>query len=154
MSKITITVTDEQIKLLQSGESIIIEPIANKYAKWNPKGGTFQIESDMSVNENQSWRDYALAGMEYEEEAEAQKAAKILRSHARHLAWLSENDDGWKADWSNGHQLKHYVYLHEDSKKSYQIASSRSYHNLNGIYMSKENANKLCKLLNEGIVEF
>ena len=154
MSTITITVTDEQIKLLQSGEPITIDPTANKYAKWNPRGGTFQIESDMSVNENQSWRDYALAGMEYEEKAEAQKAAKALRSYARQLAWLSENDDGWKADWSNGNQFKHYLYFSEDSKKSYQLASSRFCHNLNGIYMSEENANKLCKLLNEGIVEF
>ena len=154
MSTITITVTDEQIKLLQSGESIIIEPLNKTIDKWNPRGGTFQIESDMSVNENQSWRNYALAGMEYEEEAEAQKAAKILRSHARQLAWLSENDDGWKADWSNGNQSKYYIYIQLDSKKSSQIASSRLYRNLNGIYMSKENANKLSKLLNEGIVEF
>ena len=154
MSTITITVTDEQIKLLQSGEPITIDPTANKYAKWNPRGGTFQIESDMSVNENQSWRNYALAGMEYETKSEAQKAAKALRSCARQLAWLSENDDGWRADWNNREQLKHYVYLKEYTDKEYRASNTYSYHNLNGIYMSKENANKLSKLLNEGIVEF
>jgi len=156
MSTITITVTDEQIKLLQSGEPITIEPLNTTIVKWKPTGGKYLINrfgDEVYVDKLQTASEVS-AGLRYSSKEKAEEAAKAIRSYARQLKWLAENDDGWKANWSNGNQFKHYVYFSEDYKKSYQVTSSSFCHNLNGIYMSKENANKLCKLLNEGIVEF
>ena len=91
--------------------------------------------------------------MEYESEEEVIKASKAIRSYARQLAWLSENSDGWKPDWKDTFTDKYYIY-YEEKINYYSINSNQVQKNINTIYMSKKNAEKLARLLNEGVVEF
>ncbi len=150
----TIQLTDEQMKALQSGQSITIEPPKQVIQKWEPKGGDYTIYGDFKVERcGMNTESFRLAGMEYQTQFQAEQAAKALRSYARKLAWLAENDDGWVADWDNRYQIKNYVYF--DTKiKRYSIFHDSIDCNISSIYMSADNAEKLCVLLNNGIVEF
>jgi hypothetical protein len=150
----TITLTDEQMKALQSGQSITIEPPKQPTTKWEPKEGRFRLTNELnvytSVITNHIIRE---AGFQYQTESQAEQAAKALRSYARQLNWLHENDDGWIADWNNDTQSKYCVYLDYNTNT---FNSTHVYYSLqlNNIYMSEVNAEKLCRLLNEGVVEF
>ena len=149
----TITLTDEQMKALQSGQSITIEPPKPTITKWEPKGGNYRVQSDLTIFKNQSSRDFKNSGIEYKTQAQAEQAAKALRSYARQLAYLAENDDGWIADWNNILSIKYYVsYNH--TYRTWKICNNTSARALGIIYMSEDNAQKLCQLLNDGIVEF
>ena len=150
----TITLTDEQMKALQLGKSITIEPPKPTVTKWEPKPGTFTIELISLVGyEAQSNDMYRLAGAEYQTKSQANLAAKQLRAYARQLAWVSEHCDGWEADWSNENQNKYFViYSHEC--KEFQSTNCYQSQYVNNIFMSKTNATKLAQLMNDGIVEF
>lgn len=149
---ITLTLDDEQMKALQSGKAITIEPPKLDIQKWQPNGGDYCILKDFSValvNNNCTYPKY----MTYETQEQAEQAAKALRSYARQLAWLAENSDGWKPDWKDTSNGKYYVY-YDEKTKYYNINSNQVFKYINTIYMSKKNAEKLCQLLNDGIVEF
>jgi hypothetical protein len=150
-----ITLTDEQMKALQSGQSITIEPPKQVITKWEPKGGKYYIEpsNDWEVSNHSSMKNYRTAGLEYQTQTQAEQAAKALRSYARQLAYLAENDDGWVADWNDHRQIK--TLIHFDSHtKIYGYLYSGKQVSPGTIYMSQANAEKLCQLLNCGIVEF
>ena len=156
MKDTIITFTKEQVKAIADafsrGESITIEPPKSDITKWEPKGGDYCILKDFSValvNNNCTYPKH----MTYQTESQAEQAAKALRSYARQLAWLSENDDGWVADWKDTSQEKYYIY-YEEKTNYYNINSNQVCKDINTIYMSKKNAKKLCQLLNDGIVEF
>ena len=149
----TITLTDEQMKALQSGQSITIEPPKPTITKWEPKGGNYRVQSDLTIFKNQSSRDFKNSGIEYKTQAQAEQAAKALRSYARQLAYLAENDDGWVADWSSDKANKYYVHYHHESKRWF-ISHNVYAQSAGIIYMSQANAEKLCQLLNDRIVEF
>ena len=149
---ITLTLNDEQMNALQSDKAITIEPPKLGIQKWQPKGGDNCILKDFSValvNNNCTYPKY----MSYETQEQAEQAAKAIRSYARQLAWLSENSDGWKPDWQVTLTEKYYIY-YEEKINRYSINSNQVHRNINTVYMSKKNAEKLCKLLNDGIVEF
>lgn len=146
----TIQLTAEQFEALQSGQSITIEPPKPAITKWEPRGGSIQITS--SLNVTGKW-DPTSAGMEYPNTAKANSAAKALRAYARQLAWLSENDDGWVADWNNSEQSKYFVYIENNSNKVI-VCSNYIAKSFGTIYMSHANATKLAQLMNDGIVEF
>lgn len=156
MKDTIITFTKEQVKAITDafsrGESITIEPPKPVITKWEPKGGDSCILKDFSValvNNNCTYPKY----MSYETQEQAEQAAKALRSYARQLAWLAENSDGWKPDWKDILKEKYYIYYDENTN-DYSINSNQSHKYINTIYMSKKNAEKLCQLLNDGIVEF
>lgn len=145
----TIQLTAEQFEALQSGQPITIEPPKPTTTKWEPRGGNIQITA--SLNVTGKWEPTS-AGMCYPNINKANSAAKALRSYARQLAWLAENDDGWVADWSKD-QNKYYVtYSHE--KAEFQTSNVYQANHLSTIFMSKDNATKLAQLMNDGIVEF
>ena len=149
---ITLTLDDEQMKALQSGKAITIEPPKPSIQKWQPKGGDYCILKDFSValvNNNCTYPKH----MTYQTQEQAEQAAKALRSYARQLAWLAENSDGWKPDWKDTSNQKYYVY-YEEKTNYYENNLNQVHKNINTIYMSKKNAEKLCQLLNDGIVEF
>jgi len=149
----TITLTDEQMKALQSGQSITIEPPKPVIAKWEPKGGNYSIGLNFSILNYLSTPKTKEVGLEYQTQFQAEQAAKALRSYARQLAWLAENDDLWVADWTRTNQDKYYITY--DAKVKHYYGFSHTHHNdLSKVYMSQANADKLCKLLNDGIVEF
>ena len=151
----TITLTDEQMKALQLGKSITIEPPKPAITKWEPKRGKFIVQSDLdgSYSAPGCSVSYILAGLTYATEAKANSAAKAIRAYARQLAWLAENDDGWIADWSNTHQCKHYVYYDCNNSRWEKYSCYHSQY-INIIFMSELNATKLAQLMNDGIVEF
>ena len=145
----TIQLTAEQFKALQSGQPITIEPPKPAITKWEPRGGNIQITA--SLNVTGKWEPTS-AGMCYPNINKANSAAKALRSYARQLAYLAENDDGWVADWSKD-QNKYYVtYSHE--KAEFQTSNVYQANHLSTIFMSEANATKLAQLMNDGIVEF
>lgn len=149
---ITLTLDDEQMKALQSGKAITIEPPKPGIQKWQPKGGDYCILKDFSValvNNNCTYPKH----MTYQTQEQAEQAAKALRSYARQLAWLSENSDGWKPDWKDTSKGKYYVY-YDVKTNYYSINSNQVFKIINTVYMSRNNAEKLCQLLNDGIVEF
>lgn len=150
----TINLTKEQFEQLQSNKTLTINLDEQKQEKWIPSSGEWNIELiDYPYKTNIKNRRYTEAGVEYETEEEAVKAFKALRAYARQLKWLSENNDGWTADWNNIDQEKWYIYYNNKSTE-YSSAPKQLGRTMNTIYMSENNAEKLCRLLNEGVVEF
>ena len=150
----TINLTKEQFKQLQSNKTLTIKLDEPKQEKWTPSCGYWNVALTEKPYKNSIQnKKYSEAGMEYETEKEAAKASKALRSYARQLKWLSENSDGWVADWNNIDQEKWYICYNNKSTE-YSSAPKQIGRTINTIYMSKNNAEKLCRLLNEGVVEF
>ena len=150
----TITLTKEQFEQLQSNKTLTINLDEPKQEKWTPSSGEWNVELiDYPYKSNVFNKRYTEAGVEYETEEEAVKAFKAIRSYARQLKWLSENEDNFKPDWNNVSQQKYYV-TYDNRHKTYDIGYNFENNNVNTIYMSENNAEKLCRLLNEGVVEF
>ena len=152
----TITLTKEQFEQLQSNKTLTINLDEPKQEKWTPSNGLWNVEPWSESYANQmsvTYINYSSAGLEYETEEEAIKASKAIRAYARQLKWLSENNDGWTADWNNIDQEKWYIYYNNKSTE-YSSAPKQLGRTMNTIYMSENNAEKLCRLLNEGVVEF
>ena len=143
----TINLTKEQFEQLQINKTLTITIDEPKQEKWTPSGGHWNallIDRPYKTNE---------AGFEYSTHEEALKASKAIRSYARQLKWLSENSDGWTANWNNTDQEKWYIYYNNTSTE-YSSAPKRLGRTMSTIYMSENNAEKLARLLNEGVVEF
>ena len=152
----TINLTKEQFEQLQSNKTLAINLDEPKQEKWIPSNGLWNVEPWSESYANQmsvTYINYSNAGLEYETEEEAIKASKAIRSYARQLKWLSENEDNFKLDWNNTKQQKSYV-TYDNEHKTYDIGFNFENNNVNTIYMSENNAEKLCRLLNEGVVEF
>ncbi len=153
----TINLTKEQFEQLQSNKTLTINLDEPKQEKWTPSGGGWNISSTGEVFRSYAYsttsEKYSEAGMEYESEEEAIKASKAIRSYARQLKWLSENEDNFKLDWNNTKQQKSYV-TYDNEHKTYDIVYNFENNNVNTIYMSENNAEKLARLLNDGVVEF
>ncbi len=153
----TINLTKEQFKELKSNKTLTINLDEPKQDKWTPSGGGWNISSTGEVFRPYAYsttsEKYLEAGMEYETEEEAINASKAIRSYARQLKWLSENNDGFIADWNNKNQEKYYI-VNDLKSNTYESRWNCSQKNINTIYMSENNAEKLCRFLNEGVVEF
>ena len=88
----TITLTNKQMKALQSGQSITIEPPKPAITKWEPAGGEYTIKTALDdVVKCKSAKLFRLVGLEYQTQSQADSAAKQLRAYARQLAWVSEH---------------------------------------------------------------
>lgn len=150
----SIKLTAEQFEALQSGQPITIEPPKPAITKWEPAGGEYTIKTALNdVVKCKSAKPFRLVGLEYQTQSQADSAAKQLRTYARQLAWLAENDDGWVADWKDSKQLKYYIYMSHNSNKITKYTNYTD-QSLGIIYMSEANAVKLAQLMNDGIVEF
>lgn len=146
----TIQLTDEQYQALMQGESVTIEP--PKKVKWEPKGGDWWVSANGCVERDIPSRPTRCFGTEYQTKKAAEKARDAMRTHNRLLAWLAENDDGWIADWSDTSNIKYCVFYKHQTNK-WDILSNNAHRTPGIVYMSHKNAKKLCKLLNDGIVE-
>ena len=113
MTNHTIQLTAEQFEALQSGQPITIEPPKPTITKWEPIEGNYCVVNYcLSAGYyDKAPSNAAASGLTYKTQAKADSAAKALRSYARQLAWLAENDDGWVADWNNSRQGKYYIYI-------------------------------------------
>lgn len=150
----TINLTKEQFENLKSDKILIINLEEPKQDKWEPIEGEYRLTNELNVYTAIA-KNYNTQqiGFQYETKEEAIKASKAIRAYARQLKWLSENSDGWDADWNNKNQNKYYIYYNNVSKE-YVCLHNQTDKYLNTIYMSKYNAEKLTRLLNEGVVEF
>lgn len=61
--------------------------------------------------------------------------------------WLIRNDDGWRADWNDNTQAKHFIYYNNRDNR-WETGYCATY-NHNQIVMSEENADKLLEILNK-----
>ena len=120
--------------------------------KWEPKAGDWFVSGDGNVSRQNTREDFARFGTEYQTKEAAEKARDAMRAHNRLLAWLSENDDGWVADWGDTSNIKYYVFYKHQTNK-WDILSNSGYRTPGIVYMSHENAKKLCKLLNDGTIK-
>ena len=149
----TITLTNGQMEALAKGQSITIEPSKPAITKWEPKGGVYYIdELNNRVYEDKNHNISNNTGLVYQDMEKAYNNAKALRSYARQLAWLAENDDGYEFEILEN--LHNYYIYYDVNNKFYCKTCSTVNKLVNTIYMSEQNANKLCELLNNGIVEF
>ena len=148
----TITLTDEQYQALCAGESITIEPPKPK--QWGPKKGPYFIGLGGHIIKSRVLDEEILSfGQYYQTKEAAEKARDAMRTHNRLLSWLSENDDGWLADWDDSSQGKYFIHSKPKSEgKKYRFTHDWECKDLAKVYMSRENAIKLCKLLNSGEV--
>lgn len=85
----------------------------------------------------------------FESREKAEWASPKMRKHNRLLAWLANHDDGWVADWNDFKQRKYYVQYNQDIRK-FTIDSSAVSNILGLVYMSRANAEELCRQLNSG----
>lgn len=69
--------------------------------------------------------------------------------HNKIKNWLCVNDDGWRADWDDGDQMKWYIfsYVGETERRASLIECDTDTV-CGNVYMSEENAEKLVKILN------
>ena len=153
----TIQLTTEQFQALQSGQPITIKPPKPviPIVKWEPIEGNYCVVNYCLSADyyNKPPSNAADSGLTYKTQSQADSAAKALRSYARQLAWLAENDDGWVADWNNSRQGKYYVYFSNETN-TVLFSNDRIAQTFGLIYMSQANAIKLAQLMNDGIVEF
>lgn len=149
----TINLTDKQYQALINGGSVTITLPTKKATKWEPQEGAWYIDlagcvSRYNANITENIKNF---GVTYQTEEQAEWARDKMRTHNRLLAWLAENDDGWREDWredNNGNWGVDYSFV----DKEYTTYDYSYTKDLIGIFMSEENANKLCKLLNSGEV--
>jgi len=141
--EVEITLTPEQVKAITAQQ---------KAKQWEPQDGDFYVTARgttatciPSVSECRNF------GTEYQTSKLGKKARDIMRFHNRLLAWVIENDDGFIVDWEDINQEKYYVFYDYDLKY-YEHCFETTDKMLSTVYMSKQNAKKLYKLLNSGEV--
>jgi hypothetical protein len=151
----TVAMTDEQFKQWQAILKLSqLRPSGSeRVQKWEPKKGSYFVSGGGSVYDSRIVDEEMLNfGKYYPTKEAAEKARDAMRTHNRLLAWLSENDDGWVADWEDGSQAKWFVFYNPRDGIWGSGANSFT-KGLGAVYMSRENAEKLCRLLNVGVVE-
>lgn len=145
MKKYTVELTEEQCKQL----GLPVEPMV---PKWEPKAGMWYVTLHGTVNSStKTVRECTKFGIDRNTKAEAEEAAKAMRTHNRLLAYAAEFDKGWKPDWNDFRQSKYSIYF--DNENAMYRYSYNIYSNSIGIvYMSKECAKGLVEKLNNGEV--
>lgn len=149
------TMQEQNMNNLTPEEQAQLKSLMKKMCKpkpWEPKGGEYSIFENGTIAESISTRNSKSFGAEYQTKEQAEWARDQMRSFNRQLAWLAENDDGWKLDTAHRAQQKYYVYF-DTAENQFSPSLDLDYVDLNKIYMSKSNAEKLADLLNKGIVK-
>jgi hypothetical protein len=121
-------------------------------ADWNPIGGPWFLTYSGEIKEDANYSPEEVAfGLNCQTQGDAEELLPMVRSLARQFQWLKENDDGWRADWDDNDQAKHYVYFKRLTEK-WEAGSFYFCQEPNKAYMSKANAQKLSELINSGKV--
>ena len=139
----TIELTDEQEQQYLDGNPVTITNEATK-TMWEPRGGGYALEADGNIEPFcYSFTPNRKFGTEFKTNLLAEQYLPRYKKQNLILNWLSEQEDQ-----TEGGYAPHKVYL--SNYKPYCVLSS--YVGL--ITMSKENANILCDLLNNGTIDF
>jgi hypothetical protein len=150
----TITLTDEQMKALQEGKSITIEPPKKEPEKFKCRvNGRYYANLDGTIRDKgyggpSEIENYSLLATK-EEAIEFEKLRKHL---AIQFEFLKQHAPDWKPDWSGSRTAtNHFVYysfLHNGWR-----FDTRTCSNTFGVFMPEELAHKFCLMANEGLIE-
>jgi hypothetical protein len=161
------TLTQEQIKMLvllgldlPVGAEVTLNVTLPEIKKWSPARldhGYF-IETcglnDIAAREVSNYDPYyhSEIGNLFKEKNDALTAINDIESYLRLSAWLRENDDGWRADWKTYSDKKYFIYYNFGFQRwQYTYISHNKTPGV--VYMSQCNAEKLCTLINDGVVD-
>lgn len=127
----------------------------NKSLSWKPevRDGYYFVDIDgisrsAAYTDSDSDKKILSHGNIFKTVEFAERASKLTRALLRQLSWLENNNDGWVVDWDNHDQKKSYTYYESSFKHS--ILWNQRNNNPTTVYMSKQNAEKLSKQLNDG----
>jgi hypothetical protein len=149
----TITLTDEQMKALQEGNSITIEPPKKEPEKFRCREDnkwycTLNIVDYARTSIPKSAVDSYLYKATREEALEFEKLRKQL---AIQFEFLKQHAPDWKPDWGSiGDAFYHVYYDHRNKVWSYDSWSSLE---IATVHMPQKVAEKFCNLANTGLIE-
>lgn len=145
------------VKLSEGNDLEIVIKLKGKPAdKWKAKTKFFQISQFGTVNKSDDHHNTYTSNPGFNDKSYAVMVANEVYRLKAMYSWLEENDDGWKPDWNDADQAKFFVAYSDNSTPEgiiYCVQQNFSTKNLTGVYMSENNADKLCRLLNDGLVK-
>ena len=149
-----ITLSPETYTKLSNGEDIdfIINLKGKPAEKWRAKTKFFQISQYGIANKADDHHNTFSSNPGFNSKSYAEMVADEVYKLKAMYSWLEENDDGWKPDWEDEDQTKYYV-VYNNSYNRYSVRKSYIVENTLCVYMSNDNAYKLCGLLNNGLVK-
>ena len=142
------------VKLSEGNDLELVIKLKGKPAdKWKAKTKFFQICSTGSVNASANLYDNEHTfNPGFNSKSYAEMVADKVYKLKVIYSWLEENDDGWQPDWNDKDQAKYYIVYNHNSKM-YIIQTTHTFERLTCVYMSIDNAHKLCDLLNNGLIK-
>lgn len=144
---------DVNIKLTFDTDSVTNpEPVKEEIKPWRAKTKFFQISQYGIANKADDHHNTFSSNPGFNSKSYAEMVADEVYKLKAMYSWLEENDDGWKPDWKDEDQTKYYIF-YNNSNNRYNIRTSYIVKNTLCVYMSKDNAHKLCGLLNNGLVK-
>ena len=144
---------DVNIKLTFDTDSVTnTEPVKEEVKPWRAKTKFFQISQYGVANKADDHHSTFSSNPGFNSKSYAEMVADEVYKLKAMYSWLEENDDGWEPDWKDEDQVKCCVSYNNKHNRYVVIESYRTEHTL-CVYMSKDNAHKLCKLLNDGLVK-
>ena len=149
---------DVNIKLTLDADSVTkVEPIKEEEVKpWRAKAKLMQISQYGTVNKADDHHNTFSSNPGFNSKSYAEMVADEIYKLKAMYSWLEENDDGWKPDWNDADQPKFFVANSDNSTPEgiiYCVQQNFSTKNLTCVYMSEDNADKLCRLLNYGLIK-
>lgn len=148
---------DVNIKLTLDADSVIeVKPVKGDIKIWRAKTKLVQISQYGTVNKSDDHHNTFTSNPGFNDKSYAVMVANEVYRLKAMYSWLEENDDGWKPDWNDADQAKFFVAYSDNSTPEgiiYCVQQNFSTKNLTGVYMSENNADKLCRLLNDGLVK-
>ena len=126
---------------------IAAEPVA----KWQPKGGYWQVDCEGDVVAVDSFSHQKEFGTKRITKEQAERAAVEMRRFNRLLALRDELCGDEEVDWTNDEE-KYYVYFSHESGAWY-VSSDEFCKSIQPYFTSENVAQKACDMLNSGEVE-
>lgn len=143
---------DVNIKLTFDTDSVTnSEPVKEEVKPWKAKTKLFQISQYGIANKADDHYNTFSPNPGFNSKSYAEMVANEVYKLKAMYSWLEENDDGWKPDWEDEDQVKCRV-AYSNNKNRYETITRYMVKDTIGVYMSKDNAHKLCELLNTGLM--
>ena len=144
---------DVNIKLTFDTDAVTeLEPVKEEVKPWKAKTKFFQISQFSTVNKSDDHHNTYTSNPGFNSKSYAEMVADEVYKLKAMYSWLEENDDEWKPDWNDKDQTKYYIAYNNNSK-TYIIQTTHTFERLTCVYMSIDNAHKLCDLMNNGLIK-
>ena len=120
--------------------------------------GIYHVDEFGNVNcgkwENSAWIDGSFSqGHIFRAKQEAETEVKRRNLLTRFRAFREEWNDGWKPDWGNYLENKHYIYFGENVNFKIYNSSSANEFSLFGYFKNKADAKRAIELFGDEIKE-